>query len=174
MPPPPTPSTFHLPQHRRSYSPQPPPVTQPPPAPSPPLPKRQQHTQRKRGRQRKSTEFAPELPATQVPYQLRSRSQVQETVLPEKPAFPRLIVPHFTLAAPPTQEGGGSAEQKAVDALKKRKKKSSEAWKQIQQRNYAFSGDTYILQSHNNEFIPLLQAEQEEPAELFSDRKSVV
>ncbi len=105
-----------------------------------------------------------------MPYELRSRSQVQQTILPEKPALSRLIVPHFTLAAPPTREGGGSEEQNAIDALKnkKRKKKSSKAWKQIQQRNYPFSGDTYILQSHENDFIPIQEVEQEEPAELFS------
>ncbi len=46
---------------------------------------------------------------------VRSRSQVQQTVLPDKPALPHLIVPHFTLAAPPTQEGGGIEEQNAID-----------------------------------------------------------
>ncbi len=136
MPPPPTPSIHRFPQPQRDYSPPPPPITQPMPAPSPPLLQQQQQqvTQRKRGRPQKSTEFAPELPAAQVPYDLRSRSQVQQTILPEKPALPRSIVPHFTFAAPPTQEGGGSEEQNAIDALKnkKRKKKSSEACKQIQ------------------------------------------
>ena len=31
----------------------------------------------------------------------------------------------------------------------------------------AFSGDPYILQSHENDFIPIQEVEQEEPAELF-------
>jgi hypothetical protein len=84
MLPPPTPSIHRFPQPRLHHSPLPPPVTQQPPAPSPPpLEQQQQITQRKRGRPQKSTEFAPELPTAQVPYDLRSRSQVQQTTLPE-------------------------------------------------------------------------------------------
>ncbi len=76
----------------------------------------------------------------------------------------------LTLASPPAQEGGGIEEQNAINPLqnKKRQKRSSEAWKKIQQRNYAFSSDTYILQSHRNDVIPIQEVEQEEPAELFS------
>jgi hypothetical protein len=45
---------------------------------------------------------------------------------------------------------------------KKRKKHSSEAWTEIQQKNYAFSGDPYILQFHKNNFIPFENFEEEE------------
>jgi hypothetical protein len=66
-----------------------------------------------------------------VPYELRSRPKVQETILPVQ-TCPFLIVPNFSLSSPP-----------------------------------AFSGNPYILQSHENDFIPIQEVEQEEPAELF-------
>jgi hypothetical protein len=149
------PSTHSLHQQRQR-SPSPTPLPQQLPASSSPPPfTKQQTTQKKRGRPRKSFDFAPEIPLTQMLYELRSRSQVQQSVIPEKPALPCLIVPNFTLSLPPAQEGGGIEEQNAIDALqnKKRKKRSSKAWKTIQQRNYAFSSDHYILQSHENDFI---------------------
>jgi hypothetical protein len=123
MPPPPTPSIHRFTQPQRNFSPPPPPITQPTPAPSPPPQQQQQQiTQQKRGRPQKSTEFAPELPATQMPYDLRSRSQVQQTVLPEKPALPCLIVPHFTLAHLP-RKGEGLRSKMQLTHLKTRKGK---------------------------------------------------
>jgi hypothetical protein len=79
------------------------------------------------------------------------------------------IIPHFSLSPQPDKERGGIEEQTGVDPVKqkKMKKRTSEAWKKIQQRNYAFSGDPHILQSHENNFIPIQKAEQEEPAKLF-------
>ncbi len=88
-------------------------------------------------------------------------------------------MPQFLRAHSPAYEGGGNdapATTTTIDALKgkqtkttqkqkKRKKHSSEAWTEIQQKNYTFSGDSYILQSHRNEFIPFKNVEEEEPAE---------
>jgi hypothetical protein len=93
-------------------------------------------------------------------------------------------VPQFLRAHSPAYEGGGNdvhdvpatTSTTTIDALegqqtkstqkqKKRKKHSSEAWTEIQQKNYAFSGDCYILQSHQNDFIPFENIEEEEPAE---------
>jgi hypothetical protein len=76
--------------------------------------------QRKRGRPRKSIDSAPEIPLMQVPFELCSRSKVQETILSEQ-ICPCLIVPNFSLSSPPAQEGGGIEEQNAIDTLQNKK-----------------------------------------------------
>ena len=76
-------------------------------------------------------------------------------------------MPNFALHAPlppAAQEGGG------IDAMKrktKKKKRSSDAWVQIQKQNFAYSNDTYILQSQENQFNIDLDVEVNE--QLFEE-----
>jgi hypothetical protein len=124
-----------------------------------------------------------------VSYALRSRTSLPSNDATNAPAAatherPLIFVPQFLRAHSPAYEGGGNdvpdvpatTSTTTIDALegqqtkstqkqKKRKKHSSEAWTEIQQKNYAFSGDSYILQSHQNDFIPFENIEEEEPAE---------
>ncbi len=124
--------------------------------------------------------MVPPLPVT---YNLRSRAPLPSTdaspPAAESPERTHLFVPQFLRAHSPAYEGGWNdapATTTTIDALKgkqtkttqkqkKRKKHSSEAWTEIQQKNYAFSGDSCILQSHQNDFIPFENIEEEEPAE---------
>ncbi len=149
-------------------SPSPPPVTQP----------------KRRGRPPKPVMSQPAVPPSPVTYNLRSRAPLPSTdasaPAAKSPERTQLFVPQFSCAHSPAYEGGGNdvpaTTTTTIDALKgkqtkimqkqkKRKKHSSEAWTEIQQKNYAFSGDSYILQSHQNDFIPFENIEEEEPAE---------
>jgi hypothetical protein len=125
----------------------------------------------------------PTVPPSPVTYNLRSRAPLPSTdaspPAAASPARTQLFVPQFLRAHSPAYEGGGNdapattttmdalkgKQTKATQKQKKRKKHSSEAWMEIQQKNYAFSGDSYILQSHRNELIPFENVEEEEPAE---------
>jgi hypothetical protein len=128
-----------------------------------------------------------------VSYALRSRTSLPSNDATNAPATatherPLIFVPQFLRAHSPAYEGGGNdvpdvpatttttidalkgQQTKATQKQKKRKKHSSEAWTEIQQKNYAFSGDCYsgdcyILQSHQNNIIPFENIEEEEPAE---------
>jgi hypothetical protein len=170
-----------LPQPRNF--PQPTQMTQPLPPPRPPSPPPVTQPKR-RGRPPKQVISQPALPPSPVTYNLRSRAPLPSTnasaPAAESPERTQLFVPQFSRAHSPAYEGGGNdapaTTTTTIDALKgkqtkttqkqkKRKKHSSEAWTEIQQKNYAFSGDPYILQSHRNEFIPFENVEEEEPAE---------
>jgi hypothetical protein len=123
------------------------------------------------------------VPTSPVTYNLRSRAPLSSNDASPPAADPperaQIFVPQFLLAHSPAYKGGGNnvpATTTTIDALKgkqtkimqkqkKRKKHSSEAWTEIQQKNYAFSGDSYIVQSHQNDFIPFENIEEEEPAE---------
>jgi hypothetical protein len=130
----------------------------------------------------------PTVPPSPVSYALRSRTSLPPNDATDAPAAPTherplIFVPQFLRAHSPAYEGGGNdvldvpaTTTTTIDALKgqqtrttqkqkKRKKHSSEAWTEIQQKNYAFSGDCYILQSHQNNFNPFENIEEEEPAE---------
>jgi hypothetical protein len=130
----------------------------------------------------------PTVPPSPVSYALRSRTSLPSNDATTAPAAatperPLLFVPQFLRAHSPAYEGGGidvpdvpatttttidalkGQQTKATQKQKKRKKHSSEAWTEMQQKNYAFFGDSYILQSHQNNFIPFKNVEEEEPAE---------
>ena len=156
-------------------------------APSPPP-----VTQKRRGRPPKTVvvqPMQPAVPPSPVSYALCLRTSLPSNDGTNAPAAaapecPLIFVPQFLRAHSPAYEGGGNdvpdvpatTSTTTIDALegqqtkstqkqKKRKKHSSEAWTEIQQKNYAFSGDSYILQSHQNDFIPFENIEEEEPAE---------
>jgi hypothetical protein len=136
---------------------------------------------KRRGRLPKPVVIQPTVPPLPVTYALHSHAPLPSTdasaPAAASPKRMQLFVPQFSRAHSPAYEGGGNdvpTTTTTIDALKgkqtktmqkqkKQKKQSSEAWTEIQQKNYAFSGDHYILQSHD--FIPFEDFEEEEPAE---------
>lgn len=150
-----------LPPTHRS-SPPPPPTPPPPPPPPPPVvapdattpPVQHLDARKRRGRPPKSS-ASKQILLSDPPYALRSRSPAPAPALSPEPAKQLLIVPQiFHSPLPPAQEEGGiDAMENKWSKTKKKKKinKHSDAWSKIQQQNFAYDGDTYILQKHKNE-----------------------
>ena len=154
-------------------------MTQPLPPPSAQSPPPVTQPKRRR-RPPKPVVIQPTVPPSPVTYALRSSAPPPSTdasaPVAASPNRTQLFVPQFLRAHSPAYEGGVPTTTTTIDALKgkqmkttqkqkKQKKQSSEAWTEIQQKNNAFSGDHYILQSHKNDLIPFEEFEEEEPAE---------